>query len=93
MAKGRKTGGRKLGSRNKRSSGAEALALNILEDPRYRKNLKDRALAGELAPAVETMLFYFLYGKPVDKTALTTPDGEQPATFPSLQIVLAQEGE
>lgn len=41
--------------------------MDILENPKYVANLKKRALAGELPPAVETMLFYYLYGKPVEK--------------------------
>ena len=91
MAKGKKTGGRQIGSRNKRSSGAETLARDILEDPTYLAKLKARAFAGELAPAVETMLFYFLYGKPVDRTALTTQEGDDVTTFPALQVILTQD--
>lgn len=67
MAKGRKTGGRKPGSRNKRTLEIEAIARQILEHPKYQANLKSRANTGTLPPAVETMLFHYLFGKPVEK--------------------------
>lgn len=46
---------------------ARKLAADILEDPTYQKNLMRRAQAGVLAPAIEMMLWYYLFGKPAEK--------------------------
>lgn len=75
MAKGKKTGGRQKGVRNKRTEGIEAFARSILEDPDYQRHLRERALTGALAPAVETMLFWYCYGKPVERIEQSGPDG------------------
>lgn len=40
------------------------IVRDIIEDPDYLRNLKRRALAGVLAPAVEMMLWHYLIGKP-----------------------------
>lgn len=68
MARGHKTGGRQKGSRNKRTAGIEALAQGILEDPAYQRKLKERALAGALPPALEVLLYHYLWGKPAEAT-------------------------
>jgi hypothetical protein len=66
MAQGQKTGGRVKGTPNKRTQEIQALARSILEQPAYLAMLTQRACAGTLPPAVETMLFYYAYGKPKD---------------------------
>lgn len=38
-----------------------------MDDPRYRAALKKRLIAGTLAPAVETMLWFYSKGKPKDR--------------------------
>jgi hypothetical protein len=59
--------GRPRGSRNKSKIEAEAAARLVVEDPAYRKTLIDRARACELPPAVETMLWHYAHGKPVER--------------------------
>lgn len=43
---------------------ARIFARKILDDEEYRTNLRRRAVAGVLAPAVEMMLWHYVYGKP-----------------------------
>jgi hypothetical protein len=52
--------------RNERSKGAEALARSIIEDDRYQGKLLVRAQTGDLAPAVEAMLWAYAFGKPME---------------------------
>jgi hypothetical protein len=35
-----------------------------VEDPAYQARLKARALEGSLSPALEAMLWHYLYGRP-----------------------------
>lgn len=46
---------------------AKQRCRKILEDPAYEKQLRDRALAGSLPPALEIMLHHYAYGKPIEK--------------------------
>jgi len=62
--KGRKTGGRRKGTSNKVTAEAKAVCAAIVDDPTYRTKLIARAKAGELAPAIEAMLWHYAYGKP-----------------------------
>ena len=62
--KGRKTGGRRKGTSNKVTAEAKAVCAAIVDNPTYRKKLVARAKAGELAPAIEAMLWHYAYGKP-----------------------------
>ena len=45
---------------------AAKFAAEILEDPAYLEKLKARAFAGALPPAIETMLWAYRFGKPMD---------------------------
>lgn len=54
-----------------RAREAAAFADTILSDPEYRKNLKARACAGMLSPGTENMLWYYRYGKPVERVEIT----------------------
>lgn len=75
FAKGNPGGpGRPAGTPNKATLAVREVCAAIVEDPAYRKKLRARALAGDLAPAVETMLWYYRYGKPKETVALLTED-------------------
>jgi hypothetical protein len=63
---GERRGGRARGTRNKRSEGVEQWAREAVERPEYRDKLMARLEEGVLAPAVETMLFHYAYGKPTE---------------------------
>jgi hypothetical protein len=65
--------GRQKGSRNKRTEGGEHLAAEIIDDPQYVRNLKERALNGTLPSGLETMLFHYRYGRPAEQRG---PDDE-----------------
>lgn len=70
--KGCKPGpGRPKGRRDDVTLAAQALARQILSSPKYVDNLKKRAEAGKLKPAVEVMLWHYAAGKPPDKVELT----------------------
>ena len=45
---------------------AADFAAEVLDQPEYLQKLKDRAAAGALPPAIETMLWAYRFGKPVD---------------------------
>ena len=49
------------------SAEAKAVCAAIVDDPAYRKKLIARAKAGELAPAIEAMLWHYAYGKPKEQ--------------------------
>lgn len=46
---------------------ASTFARLVVEDEGYRKSLLDRAKRGVLPPQVEVALFYYAYGKPVER--------------------------
>ena len=62
-------GGRKPGTLNKTTLEARAIATAIVTDARYLRRLMQRARAGELG-AMEPLLWYFSYGRPIDRVAL-----------------------
>ena len=59
--------GRTKGTPNKVTAEAKAVCAAIVDDPTYRKKLIARAKAGELAPAIEAMLWHYAYGKPKEQ--------------------------
>lgn len=68
MARGghRDGAGRPQGAKTKNKEGAEFLARTVLTDPEYQATLLTRARAGTLAPAIESMLWHYLWGKPTE---------------------------
>ena len=77
MAKGRKTGGRRPGSRNKATDGIREIARSFVDDPGYREALKARLEAGT-AGTMEQILWAYGYGRP----ALDSPaDGTLPTSI------------
>jgi len=71
MAKGRKTGGRIRGTPNKGTVEARQLCASIIDDPVYQERLTRRALAGELPPAIEALLWHYAKGKPREQLDVT----------------------
>jgi hypothetical protein len=64
--------GRPLGSLNKNRGEAKSFCLDILRSDEYRRSVQVRAKLGTLPPAVETLLWHYAYGKPVEHVAVTT---------------------
>lgn len=50
---------------------AQKFARNLLESKDYRESLKERIHTKTLPPAVETMLWHYAYGKPVEQVNLS----------------------
>ena len=46
-------------------SEAREFAKRILNDPEYRMNLLDRARKGTLPQSIETLLYYYGFGRPI----------------------------
>jgi hypothetical protein len=70
-----KTGGSQKGTPNKVTVEVRDAAKAIVEDAEYRERFIARAHAGELAPALESMLWYYAYGKPKERVELEAPKG------------------
>jgi hypothetical protein len=58
--------GRKKGQRNKEQDSIVAFSRSILENADYQANFRERAVTGQLAPALESMLYHYAYGKPIE---------------------------
>ncbi len=69
MAKA-KTGGRRKGTLNKTTLQAKEFCASIIDDPRYQENLRQRAIAATLSPAIETMLWAYARGVPRQTIAI-----------------------
>lgn len=81
MARGKKTGGRRMGSKNKRRRDIETYCRSIVEDATYRAQLQARALAGTLPPPLEVLLFHYAYGKPSEPLDVGTLPAKITITF------------
>jgi hypothetical protein len=62
--------GVRLESTKVKIAAARELAGEILNNDEYRAGLRARAITGTLAPAIEAMLWYYYFGKPVDKVEI-----------------------
>jgi hypothetical protein len=64
--------GRPKGSRSKTKLEIAAVARQLIESREYKSSLKKRLIEGK-APHMEPILFYYAYGKPVDRIQLIGP--------------------
>lgn len=67
--KSKKTGGRKKGTPNKATREAKEFCASIIDDPRYQRALRARAIKATLSPAVEVMLWHYARGVPKQPVA------------------------
>ena len=74
-AKGHRFGGRQKGTPNKTTVEIRTAARAIVEDPKYVTQLKRRMRTGS-APHMETLMFYYAYGKPRERMELSAPGGK-----------------
>jgi hypothetical protein len=58
---------------NKVTVEAKAAAEALVDDPIYREKLLHDMRKRRVLPAVETMLWYFAKGKPVERHEIATP--------------------
>ena len=63
----RKGGGRPKGVPNKATREIKESARRLVEDPAYLESLRRRLTSGK-APHMESLLFYYAYGKPKEQT-------------------------
>jgi hypothetical protein len=66
--------GRPKGAQNKTTVEVRAAAQKLVEDAAYRAELKTRLKEGK-APHMETLLWYYAYGKPKEQMEVTGEDG------------------
>jgi hypothetical protein len=50
---------------------AQRFAREIVESESYRQTVQDRASNGTLPPAIEALLWYYAYGKPLEQVQLS----------------------
>ena len=58
--------GRPKGVPNKATKEVKELARRLVLEPEYQQKLRQRLLKGTLPPAVESMLWFYAFGKPKD---------------------------
>ena len=58
---------------NKVTTEVRAAAAALVDDPQYRQKLPHDMRKRRVLPAVETMLWYFAKGKPVERHEIATP--------------------
>jgi hypothetical protein len=66
-----KSGGRVKGTPNRSTVAGRAFAEQLVNDPVYRENLRERLFAGRVHPGVEQMLWYYAHGKPKEQLELS----------------------
>ena len=59
--------GRPKGVPNKVTAEVKAACAGLVDDAVYRANLQRRLRKGNVAPAVECLLWYYAKGKPVER--------------------------
>jgi len=59
--------GAKTRAREQKMSMAAELAAKIVDSPEYFASLQHRAHTGTLPPGIEILLWYYRFGKPVNK--------------------------
>lgn len=64
--------GRRPGTRRRVTIEAQAAATQIVDDPEYRSRLRQRMLDGT-AGAMEPLLWFYAYGRPVDRVETGGP--------------------
>ena len=75
FTKGDPRAGRPKGSQNKATLQAKELCASIIHSETYLRKLTERADAGLLPPALESMLWHYVHGKPKETVEHTAKDG------------------
>lgn len=68
---------------------AQKFARSIIESKDYRDDLAARAKSGKLAPAIESMLWHYAYGKPIEQVQVQVMQGVQ--DFGSMSVEELQQ--
>lgn len=67
---------------------AQSFARGLLTSTAYRDSLEKRLLAGDLPPAVESMLWHYAFGKPIEQVEVSMRQAEQDLSRLSMQELL-----
>jgi hypothetical protein len=59
--------GRPKGRPNNSTIQVKQFCASILDDPAYQLGVRQRALRGQLAPAIEALLWHYRWGKPKEE--------------------------
>lgn len=85
--------GRPKGVPNRTTLDARRFCSSIVDDPTYRRKLLERARAGELAPAVESLLWHYAHGRPKAEIEFAGKTTTVNIAAPSINIAqLSDEG-
>ena len=88
----KKLGGRKLGTPNKNSKRGTALAQETLLSKKYLKSLKERLYSG-YANHMESILWQFAFGRPIDPNTLARAALEREREAASQKEAVEDAGE
>lgn len=80
--------GRARGTRNKATLEAREFAACLINDPEYQRRLRERLLAGTAGP-IEVTLFYYAWGKPIERVETGAPNAFAAITDEELRARLA----
>ena len=69
--------GRPQGAVDEHTREIRAFARSVLEQPKVRARYLRQAIAGDLSPTIEQLLFYYAYGKPKEQVEHSS-DSEHP---------------
>lgn len=72
----------------RRTGGPPPVFREIIEDGDYQTNLKKRAIAGILAPAVETKMWDHYFGKPAETVDLNIHEDLSAKSPQELMVLL-----
>ena len=64
--------GRKAGVPNVFSKEVSEMGVQLVQNPRYLRNLQRRLISGKCAPAVEVAVWAYAYGRPVQRLDVTS---------------------
>ena len=63
----------------------------MVDDPVYQAHIRRRALAGELAPGIEAMLWHYAKGRPIERQEVGTPGAFSHLSNKELKVILQEE--
>jgi uncharacterized small protein (DUF1192 family) len=64
---------------------AQVFARSIIESEQYRQTLRERIVDKSLSAAMEALLWYYAYGKPIEQIQMTVAMGQEDLSTLSLE--------
>lgn len=81
--------GRPKGIPNRATSEVIEVSRGLVNGSKYRETLQARLESGDVSPAVETMLWYYAFGKPKEIVSHEGVDGAP--LIPTLNVTLKRD--